>query len=211
MNSGQWFAIGLSIFILLWFLVGAMSNRRRGHMVYDWLVKGLSLFGKVEPLRRDKLLQAAAHLRVDNLTEPFRKMEVIYTLEPRENFPLWVYGRLSGRRDVFFLRADLKSAPVLDVEAGRKNDRAFSTFLAGQLKEPYASQTLPGRLEIAWRGKKDKEYIQQLSDFLEKYEAAVLRFSLHRAAPHLTMKVELPSLQSGEAVEFLQDLQQVLV
>jgi len=188
-----------------------MINRRRGHLTYDWLVKGLSLFGKVEPLRRDKLLQAAAHLRVDNLTEPFRRMEVIYTLEPRENFPLWLYGRLSGRRDVFFLRADLKSAPVLDVEAGRKNDRAFAIFLAGQLKEPYASQTLPGRLEIAWRGKKDKEYLKQLSAFLEKYEAAILRFSLHRAAPHLTLKVELPPLQSGEAAEFLQDLQQVLV
>jgi len=211
MNSGQWFAIGLSVFILLWFLVGAMINRRRGHLTYDWLVKGLSLFGKVEPLRREKLLQAAAHLRVEKLNEPFRRMEVIYTLEPRENFPLWLYGRLSGRRDVFFLRADLKSAPVQDVEAGRKNDRAFATFLAGQLKEPYASQTLPGRLEIAWRGKKDKEYLKQLSAFLEKYEAAILRFSLHRAAPHLTLKVELPPLQSGEAAEFLQDLQQVLV
>jgi len=211
MNSGQWFAIGLSVFILLWFLVGAMINRRRGHLTYDWLVKGLSLFGKVEPLRREKLLQAAAHLRVEKLNEPFRRMEVIYTLEPRENFPLWLYGRLSGRRDVFFLRADLKSAPVLDVEAGRKNDRAFAIFLAGQLKEPYASQTLPGRLEIAWRGKKDKEYLKQLSAFLEKYEAAILRFSLHRAAPHLTLKVELPPLQSGEAAEFLQDLQQVLV
>jgi len=211
MNSGQWFAIGLSVFILLWFLVGAMINRRRGHLTYDWLVKGLSLFGKVEPLRRDKLLQAAAHLRVDNLTEPFRRMEVIYTLEPRENFPLWLYGRLSGRRDVFFLRADLKSAPVQDVEAGRKNDRAFATFLAGQLKEPYASQTLPGRLEVAWRGKKDKEYLKRLSAFLEKYEAAILRFSLHRAAPHLTLKAELPLLQSGEATEFLQDLQEALV
>lgn len=211
MNSGQWFAIGLSVFILLWFLGGALFNRRRGYQVYNWLVKGLSLFGKVEPLRRDKLLQAAAHLHMDQLTEPFRRMEVIYTLEPRENFPLWLYGRLMGRRDVFFLRADLKSAPVQDVEAGRKNDRAFATFLAGQLREPYASQTLPGRLEIAWRGKQDKEYLKQLSAFLEKYEAAILRFSLHRTAPHLTLKVGLPPLQSSEAVEFLQDLQEALV
>jgi hypothetical protein len=211
MTSGQWVAIGLSVLILLWFLVGAMINQRRGHLTYDWLVKGLSLFGKVEPLRRDKLLQAAAHLRVDQLSEPFRRMEVIYTLEPRENFPLWVFGRLRGRRDAFFLRADLKPAPVQDVEAGRKNDRAFATFLAGQLKEPYASQTLPGQLEIAWRGKKDKEYLKQISAFLEKYDAAIVRFSLHRAAPHLTLKAELPPLQSGEAAEFLQNLQEVLV
>jgi hypothetical protein len=211
MNSGQWSAIGLSALILLWFLVGASINRRRGRMVYDWLVKGLSLFGKIEPLRRDKLLQAAAHLRVNQLVEPFRRMEVIYTLEPRENLPLWVYGRLSRRRDTFFLRADLKSTPVQDVEAGRKNDRAFATFLTSQLKEPYASQTLPGRLEVAWRGKKDKECLKQLSAFLEKYDAAILRFSLHRAAPHLTLKAELSPLQSGEAAKFLQDLQEVLV
>jgi len=211
MNSGQWFAFGLSVLILLWFLVGAMINRRRGHKVYGWLTKGLSLFGKVEPLRRDNLLQATAHLRVDNLTEPFSRMEIIYALEPRENFPLWLYSRLTGRRDVLLLRADLKSAPGQDIEAGRKKDRAFATSLASQLKEPYASQTLSGQLEIAWRGKKDKEYLKRISAFLEKYETAIVRFSLHRAAPHLTLKAELPPLQSSEAAEFLQNLQEVLV
>ena len=75
MNTGEWLAIGLSAFFLLWFVGGAAVNRQRGHRLGERLTAGLSQLGKVETVRREKLMQSSAHLRVTGLTPPFTRLE----------------------------------------------------------------------------------------------------------------------------------------
>ncbi len=210
MNPGEWLAIGLSAFFLIWFIVGAAINRQRGRRISTWLLNGLGQLGKVEVVKREKLMQAAAHFRVSSPTPPYTHLEAIYTLEPRENFPLWVYGLFSGRKDAFYLRADLSPAPPMDVEAGRKNDPAYLRHRAAQLQDPFSVMDLPGRLEIAWSGKKDDACLGRLSGFLQKYDQAVTRLSLQRRAPHLTLKFELAPLEASDPGELIRDLRAAL-
>ncbi len=210
MNTGEWLAIGLSAFFLLWFVGGAAVNRQRGHRLGERLTAGLSQLGKVETVRREKLMQSSAHLRVTGLTPPFTRLEAIYSLEPRENFPLWLYGRINRRRDAFFLRADLTPAPPLNVEAGRKDDSAYARHLASQLKKACEIEDLPGRVQLAWSGKKDDQFLKQVSAFVQKYAASVVRLSLQRSAPHLTLKVELAPLESYDPGDLMRDLRAAL-
>ena len=208
MNWGQWFMIGLSIVLFVWFIVGVIVNRRRGGTVYDWLVKGLP--SPPDRVQWNGVLRSAAYLHWERPLEPFLKLAVLLTLTPRENLPLWLFRRLQGRRDELYLRADLRAVPTQEVEVGLRGDRSFETYLARQLKEPYATLPATGKLEIARRGKQDTAGLERLKVFLSGHERAVLRLSLRRKSPHLFLQLRLPPLQAESANQFFDALRALL-
>ncbi len=59
---------------------------------------------------------SVVHLQIENAREPFRRVEVLVVMEPRDVPPLWLLSRLRGRRDLLIVRTELRSVPRLRVE-----------------------------------------------------------------------------------------------
>jgi hypothetical protein len=102
------------ILIVGWFALGTHVNVRKGHRFLEWLQGGLPLVGEKTTLRW--LGSSVVHLQIENAHEPFRRVEVLVVLEPRDVPPLWLLSRLRGRRDLLIVRTELLSVPKLQVE-----------------------------------------------------------------------------------------------
>lgn len=102
------------IAIVGWFAVGTHLNVRKGHQFLDWLQGGLPLVGEKTTLRW--LGSSVVHLQVEKAHAPFRRVEVLIVLEPRDVPPLWLLSRLRGRRDLLIVRTELRSVPKLQLE-----------------------------------------------------------------------------------------------
>ena len=102
------------ILIVGWFALGTHVNVRKGHRFLEWLQGGLPLIGEKTTLRW--LGSSVVHLQIEKAREPFRRVEVLVVLEPRDVPPLWLLSRLRGRRDLLIVRTELRSVPQLQVE-----------------------------------------------------------------------------------------------
>jgi len=110
----------LAIFVMVviaivgWFALGTHINVRKGHHFLEWLQDGLPLVGEKTTLRW--LGSSVVHLQIENARAPFRRVEVLVVLEPRDVPPLWLLSRLRGRRDLLIVRTELRFVPRLQVE-----------------------------------------------------------------------------------------------
>jgi len=102
------------ILIVGWFALGTHVNVRKGHRFLEWLQGGLPLIGEKTTLRW--LGSSVVHLQIEKAREPFRRVEILVVLEPRDVPPLWLLSRLRGRRDLLIVRTELRSVPRLQVE-----------------------------------------------------------------------------------------------
>ena len=102
------------ILIVGWFALGTHVNVRKGHRFLEWLQGGLPLIGEKTTLRW--LGSSVVHLQIEKAREPFRRVEVLVVLEPRDVPPLWLLSRLRGRRDLLIVRTELRSVPQVQVE-----------------------------------------------------------------------------------------------
>src|SRR6266851_5313038 len=108
----------LAAFIVLgWFAVGTQLNIRRGNRLLRWLGQGLPIVGERTTLRW--LGSSAIELRVETALEPLRSAEVFVVLEPRDLPVFWWLFRARGRRDLLIVRAELRAAPRVELEAFR--------------------------------------------------------------------------------------------
>jgi hypothetical protein len=119
----------LAIFVVVvvvivgWFALGTHVNVRKGHRLLDWLQTGLPLVGEKTTLRW--LGSSVVQLRIEKAREPFRQVEVLIVLEPRDVPPLWLLSRLRGRRDLLIVRGELRAVPKSQFEV--LHPQAWST------------------------------------------------------------------------------------
>lgn len=209
MDSFQMTIIGICVVLLSWYAIGVAYNRRRAAQVLRWLRAGLSRVGKEETLRWHSRLHNAARLDVGMPKTPFRQMQVIFVLEPRENPLVWIPRRLRGRGDELVVRADLRALPQQELEAAPHGHRSLAGCLASQ-EEPYTLLPEGGRFDVAWRGPASPAAAERLRLFLEKYPRARWRVSLQRKPMHLTLHASLDELRRTPAEEFFKGLMESL-
>ena len=106
--------VAVVILIVGWFALGTHINIRKGHRYMEWVQGGLPLFGEKTTLRW--LGSSVVHLTIEKAHAPFRRVEVLVVLEPRDVPPLWLLSRLRGRRDLLIVRTELRFVPKLQVE-----------------------------------------------------------------------------------------------
>ncbi len=106
--------VAVVIAIVGWFALGTHINVRKGHRFLEWLLGGLPLVGEKTTLRW--LGSSVVHLQIEKAREPFRRVEVLIVLEPRDVPPLWLLSRLRGRHDLLIVRTELRSIPSHQVE-----------------------------------------------------------------------------------------------
>jgi hypothetical protein len=111
---GPSIAIGLILFVMLWFAFGTQRNIRKGNDLLRWLQGGLPILGRRTTMRW--LGSSAVELGIVEPASPFREATVVVVLEPRDVSVLWAFARSRGRRDFLIVRVNLVRAPRFDID-----------------------------------------------------------------------------------------------
>ncbi len=191
MSLGEWIIIGLSAFLLLWYIGLNLFNRRRGIATYQWLRRGLGVVGEITDVQWLGSSSTGGRFVIAQAKKPFRRFEAMYLLETRELLPYWIISHLQGRRDEIIIKASLRIAPKKAIEVRRIKNR--------QIKETSSQETAHGdeqvRLvegyKISSSGSGDFPGEQYLDEFLSGFDKEVQKISLQRETPHLEVRISI--------------------
>lgn len=198
MDLGQTIVIYLGIFLIFWYGVASIYNRRLGIRTYRWLQPGVATLGKITQAKWIGSSGSGARIGVAQAKSPFRQAEVAFLLETRELLPLWLLNRARGRRDSLIVRAQLRSVPHGELEILPQGHARFKDLLAESKQNPWAmlERQLPAGLQAAARGRDVDKLLGSVEALLNEVGPGVRRLSLARTAPHLILDVKIAQLNS---------------
>ena len=179
MSLNQILVIALAI-LLIWWPIGGWINRRRGEAWLNWLQKGTAELGVSSAPMWLRSFHSVGQLKLSDLREPFQSVDILFTLESRDNLIFWLLRHLRGRRDEMILQAELYHNPRQEIEVGDKIRRSFDGYLAKQKENPFTQVADQNGFRIARRGETDALSIAQLRRFLAAEGMAIQRLSLQR-------------------------------
>jgi hypothetical protein len=207
-DFGQQIAIGLSILMGVWFVVGAIINRKRGRTAYQWIQAGLKQLGKISEARWIGSTGTGARLLVGKAVKPFVLVEVIFLLESREIMPIWIFNRFRGKQDEMIVKANLRKIPIQEFEVAHKNDRRVKGFFDNPVEGQVPFERGPecSGFVIATRGNDDLKRLEGLQTLLSSYQDSIVQVSLQRQRPHLILRINLPPLMDEKSEKLFSDL-----
>ncbi len=199
------------VVVMGWFAFGIIFNLRRGDAYIRWLRKGLPQVGERTTLRW--LGTSVVEMVIAAAKKPFRKLDTLMVLTPRDVPWMWLWAALNGRRDIFIFRAQLVIPPQVDLEladpsawTGRQAlQQASALGWANQPRDGLTLMAPPDQLERA------ASTLQALDSSLKRLSPHCLRLSLRRTAPASQLEVHLPfpdrkTITADEWVGAFQDL-----
>ena len=178
--------------IMGWFAFGLLFNLRRGNAVLRWLQGGLPLLGERTTFRW--LGSSVAQMEISRPKPPFRTVQLMLVLAPRDVPWFWLLASLRGRRDILIFRAKLASAPEADLEMADPASWTGRTALSdaagkGWMCEPYKGYRLcapADALQTARRALPDLEAA------LRPATPILVRLSARSEAQQVEVHVPLP-------------------
>jgi hypothetical protein len=180
-------AIGLILFVMLWFALGTQRNIRKGNELLRWLQTGLPMLGRKTTLRW--LGSSAVELEIATAEPPFRDATVVVVLEPRDVSLLWAYARWRGRRDFIIVRANLRRAPRFSMDVG---DPRGWTGRPDAAEQDWRTVDWPdGCVALVGPGA-DETTVRSAWDRLGKASAGVWRLTVQPVVPHLEVHLRPP-------------------
>jgi len=192
------------------FTLGSIWNLKRGRDVLRWLREGLPALGRHTTMQW--LGTSAVKLTMADAAEPFRDLEIVVAMEARDVPPLWLHGRLNGRRDTLIIRGRLRRPPAFDAEAG---DPARWTGREG-LSSIDRSAWTPVPLDAAgrWQGfagdAKAADPLRQWFNRSLQRAPGLTRLSVRRAGPyHLQWHCDVPRLAAAPAAQIIELVRQI--
>lgn len=206
-DLGQWIVIGLSIVLIVWYVIAGYLNRKKGIQIYRWLREGLETLGEVSNVHWIGSSGSGGQINLISAAPPFQSLEATFLLASREILPLWLFNLYRGKRDELILKADLRQPPALEIEVARKGDKEFSRLLALEQKLPFSQLPAPEGYQLAYRGRKKPGKIENLEGLLEMSLGMVRKISLQRKKTHLVLLVSLAELPDHPAGDFFTSLQ----
>lgn len=207
MDLGQQIAIYLGIFLLIWYAIAAVYNRRRGLRAYRWLQPGLKTLGRITEAKWIGSSGSGARLAIAKPERPFRRVEAAFLLETRELLPLWIINRLRGRRDALIIRADLRSAPRSELEVVPPADRRLGGLQATDNRGAWKMLAdLPAGFQGAARGRDTDRSAQQIQALLNTESAGIRHISVGLKPPHAIIEADLTILMAAPAETFFAHL-----
>jgi hypothetical protein len=204
----QYILVAAVIVLMGWFAIGVIYNLRRGDALLKWMQDGLPSIGQKTTFRW--LGTSVAELVLAHAKKPFRRLEVLLVLKPRDVFWMTLMAAFQGRSDIVIFRGQLTTAPLVDLElldptswsgrgiANQLTDRKWETqtYRGLQLMAP------AGLLELA------AQTLDKLSSPMEKLSSSYARFSLRRDAlqPNLEVHVPFPAYRTLDARQYFEAL-----
>jgi hypothetical protein len=192
--------------VMGWFAFGVLRNIRRGNAVLRWMQLGLPRLGERTTLRW--LGSSAVELSIAKARSPFRRVDLLLVMEPRDVPWFWLFAHLRGRRDMLIVRGQISAAPPFEYdlllpgswserEAIRRGESRQweteplegTTFRAPAPTRSLSRQIAPASLQAAL-----------------KVQPAVWRLSSRREFPQIELHVPLPDPRQTDAAQFFSAL-----
>ncbi len=194
------------IIIVGWFAIGVLFNLRRGDRLLKWMQPGLAKIGARTTFRW--LGTSVAELGIRQAKNPFRSLDTLLVMAPRDVFWMQALAFLQGRRDTLIFRGVLTTAPWLEFELADPKTWTGRTALSQPALQNWDRQDYRGLQLMAPRGTLElaSGALDRLSVPLERLSPRYARFSLRRSAPNFEIHLPFPSPGTVDPVNYFEAL-----
>jgi len=191
----QYILMLVVVLVMGWFAAGLIYNLRRGDAYLHWLQSGLPQVGEKTTFRW--LGSSVAELVIAQAKKPFKRMEIMFVLAPRDVPWMWLLAMYRGRKDTLILRSHLSITPKVDLELADPTSWTGRMALHQAAQRGWVSQsfqgmqlmTPPGLLNLATKT------LEALTNPIRELTSQYWRISLRRSAPHLELHIAFPDRQ----------------
>lgn len=205
MSSQTIFIIAGAV-IMGWFAFGMIYNLRRGDALLKWMQGGLPLIGQRTTFRW--LGTSVAEMVIAHAKKPFRRLETLLVLKPRDVFWMTIIAYFQGRGDIVIYRAQLSTAPPVDLELIDPKTWSGRTAM-NQVSQRRWENTAYGDLQLwAPAGLLDlaARTLDKLAIPMEKLSGRYARFSLRRDTPNFELHMPFPAFHTLDAAQHFEGL-----
>ena len=210
LNTGQWVVIIIAGVLILSYILGYYYNRQHAEQIFKWLKQGLSSLGDVT--LGDKLpgMATGGRLEVNQAVAPFKRVEAVYLLAPRENPLFLIFHLLQRRGDELIVWVTYQSRPEQSVEVARPGDRQFEKRLHDKDKPSLSPVEGFRGLQVAVETKPGSLILDHIQAFVSKYPSSVIRLALRPDKPHLYLRTNLRVIRRTSAEDFFAAIKELI-
>jgi hypothetical protein len=204
------YILGVAVFIIMgWFAFGVLFNLRRGDALMKWMQNGLPSIGQRTTFRW--LGTSVAELVIAHAKKPFRRLETLLVLKPRDVFWMTILAHIQGRNDILIFRAQLSTAPLVDLELIDPKTWSGRGVLKQMGERKWETKTYQGLQLMAPMGLLDlaTTTLDKLALPMEKLSSRYARFGLRRDTPNLEVHVPFPAYRTLSAKQYFEALREL--
>lgn len=203
------YILAVAVVIMMgWFAVGVIYNLRRGDRLLKWMQNGLPKIGQRTTFRW--LGTSVAELVIAKAKKPFRRLETVLVLKPRDIFWMTILAQLQGREDIVIFRAQLSTTPLVDLELVDERTWSGRSAMKQVVERKWEGKAYQGMQLLAPNGTIDlaTTVLDKLSDPRQKFSPRYARLSLRRntSQPNLELHVPFPNYQTEDADQYFETL-----
>jgi hypothetical protein len=189
-----------------WFAYGVIFNLRRGERLLKWMQPGLALIGKRTTFRW--LGTSVAEMAIAQANKPFRRLETLLVMAPRDIVWMAALARMQGRRDTLIFRAVLGLPPWVELELADPKTWTGRGALQQAGQRNWEKQSYRGLQLMTPRGYLEMavEALDRLQAPLARLSSRYARLSLRRNAPNMEIHLPFPDHDTTDAVEYFRAL-----
>ena len=205
----QYILVAAVIVLMGWFAIGVLYNLRRGDALLKWMQNGLPSIGQKTTFRW--LGTSVAELVIAHAKKPFRRLETLLFMKPRDVFWMTIAAYFQGREDIVIFRAHLNTAPVTDLELVDPKTWSGRDIQRRNRHRKWESTTYRGLQLMAPTGLLDlaTTTLDRLAIPMQRLSSRYARFSLHRSAPNLELHVPFPDHRTVDAKQYFEALREL--
>jgi hypothetical protein len=210
MNLGDIFVGAAAAFMLAltaWFFIGAQWNVKRIHDVLRWLRAGLPLLGERTTMRW--LGTTGVHLGMEAANAPFKSVELMILMEPRDVVPLWLLSHLQGRRDILLVRGHLRRHARVEFDLLDKTSWSGKDALRHNIAKEWPRSTLSDGFLLASEGADATLAAQQVKAQLGRLAPNLYRIAVRRTVPHVEVYLLAPWKSGVSSTDMLKMMKEV--
>lgn len=204
----QYILIAAVIVVMGWFAIGVIYNLRRGEAVLKWMQAGLPSIGQRTTFRW--LGTSVAELVIAQAKKPFRRLETLLVLRPRDVFWMTILAFFQGREDIVIFRAQLTTAPAVDLELVDPKSWTGRSVVQEVTDRKWESRSYQGLQLMAPAGLLDYagQTLDRLSVPMQRLSNRYVRLSLRRDAsrPNLELHMPFPAYRTLDARGYFEAL-----
>ena len=206
--NAQYFLVVALVIIMGWFAFGVVYNLRRGDALLKWMQNGLPRIGQRTTFRW--LGTSVAELIIAHAKKPFRRLETVLVLKPRDVFWMTIIAYFQGRDDIVIFRAQLSTAPLVDLELVDPKTWSGRNALNQLTERKWESRAYQDMELLAPKGLLDlaTTVLDKLAVSMQKLTPRYARFSLRRDAsrPNLELHMPFPAYHTSDASHYFDAL-----
>jgi hypothetical protein len=204
----QYILVVVVIIIMGWFAFGVLYNLRRGDALLKWMQGGLPSIGQKTTFRW--LGTSVAELVIAHAKKPFRRLETLLVLKPRDVFWMTILSQFQGRSDIVIFRAQLSTPPRVDLELVDPKTWSGRSALKQVTERRWESKAYQGLQLLAPLGLLDlaTKTMDGLATPMKDLSQNYARLSLRRDAsqPNLELHVPFPQYRTESAAQYFERL-----